>query len=168
MGTYNIAVSDGFIAKKYEEGVKKEDELIALLNKLNVETARASRNEDMHEHWDFKMLTKSGEWKKVDAKGIKDANSFMHYLEIKNVSGKEGWLYGLSDYIAFETDRYWIFVETQKLRDFVSKNVKKVYVLSTDDKILLYKLYTRNNRKDVLTKITGYDLCFLANKILSK
>jgi hypothetical protein len=124
--------------------------------------------DDITEHWDF-----ASNGVKYDVKGLKkikrdddETNEFYHYIEIKNVNGKTGWLYGKADYFLFETNRYWISVSKQKLQNFIKENTKKIYVLNPDE--ALYCLYKRNGRNDIITLITTIDLMAIATEIKNK
>jgi hypothetical protein len=123
---------------------------------------------DKTQHWDFK----SNEIK-YDVKGLKrvnrsdnEPNESFHYIEIKNVNGRHGWLYGDADCFIFETFKYWIVVPKYKLQSFVKLNIKKTYVTSPDE--CLYCLYKRDGKKDVITMVTTIDLMFLASEIKVK
>jgi hypothetical protein len=125
----------------------------------------ASPTEDQLEHWDVKFETK------IDVKGLKkikrsdsEVNENIHWLEIKNVQGKPGSCYGEADFLAFELKQYWIIVSKLELQSFISKNIKKEWV----EKPELYKLYQRTGRKDVLTLVTSYDLCYISSNIIKK
>ena len=59
---------------------------------------------------------------KVDVKALKrtnrndnDVDENIHWVEIRNVRGKKGWLYGDSGLIAFETKDYFVFVGWQSV-----------------------------------------------------
>lgn len=114
----------------------------------------SSQNENMYDHVDFWMSDGRG----VDVKGKNHPHEI--WLEIKNVQGKNGWLYGKADFIAFEMYELGGFacVDTEQLREFVAKNVKKEY--TTKDKAYL-KLYRREGRMDTITKVTICDLTAL-------
>lgn len=124
-----------------------------------------TKEEDMMEHWDLQITTK------VDVKGLKkvkrendEVNEHIHWIEVKGISGESGWAYGLADYFAFELTKYWIVVSKEKLQDFIKNNVTKEWVLKPE----LYKLYQRKDRKDVLTMVTSYDLCYISDCIIKK
>lgn len=112
--------------------------------------SKSSVMQDMHEHWDFAL--------KFDVKKIRSTDEFgesnYQWVEIYNVNGDTGWLYGKADYIAFETLRYWIVVPLKALQDFVKENVIKEYA---DKKP--YYLYKREGRKDKLVMVPTLDLC---------
>jgi hypothetical protein len=121
----------------------------------------------MNDHWDLEIGLK------VDVKSVKKLrrdgayhNENYHLIEIKNVEGKKGWLYGEADLFAFETFEYWILVSRDRLQDFVSKNVEKVYVDSPDK--CLRCLYSRSSRKDVITMLSSLDLMYMSDSVIEK
>lgn len=147
-----------------KEGKIKEVEASSLFKNVIF----SNKETDINEHWDFKS-----EGIKYDVKGLKRinrddtmTNEFYHFIEIKNVKGKLGWLYGEADYFIFETNRYWVIVSKLHLQEFIKDNVTKTYVNSPDE--ALYCLYKRDKRQDVITLVTTIDLLFLATSIRPK
>lgn len=133
--------------------------------KLFSNTTWATKDEDIHDHWDFKVNFK------VDVKGLKklrrsdqETNENIHWIELINVLGVKGWLYGDADFFAFETNKYWVVVEKCKLQDWVAKNVSKQLVSTPT----LYKLYNRKTSKDIITLVSTHDLYFLSEVVLQK
>jgi len=144
------------------KGKIAEREFSSLFN--NVVTS--TEEEDMKGHFDLKVVTK------IDVKGLKkirrndsEVNENYHYLEIKSVNGQLGWLYAEEvDCFAFELKNYWIVVDKTSLQELVKESVKKEYTPNPQP----YKLYQRSGRKDVMTLISSYDLCYLAMSIIKK
>lgn len=146
------------------EGKKKEQAFASHFNNVVYSTTQ----EDINEHWDVMV-----DGFKYDVKAIKkinradlEPNENYHYLEILNVNGKHGWVYGKADYIAFETKKYWVIVSLKELQNFIAKNVIKTYVSKADES--LYRLYRRYGRKDCITMIKTLDLMAIAEKIMYK
>jgi hypothetical protein len=109
----------------------------------------------------------------VDVKGLKKIKrsdthptEFYHWVEIKNVKGEHGWVYGEADYFAFETHKYWVIVSRKDLQLFIEQNVKKVWVTSQDK--ALYCLYKRQGRKDVISLISTMDLFAISTEVVIK
>jgi len=130
------------------------------------EFKQASKEEDMYEHWDIKMSLK------VDVKAMKkihrqdkSANENIHYVELKNVNGKKGWLYGDADYFAFETEDYFVMVSKVKLQEFIANKCKNKELCSYPQ---LYKLYSRDGRQDMVTLVKTIDLIYISDKIIDK
>lgn len=145
------------------KGKEKEKEFMALF-KTAVES---TKEEDIHGHIDLKIFAS------VDVKGMKkisredkSATEQFHWLEIKNVQGKPGWLYGDADFFAFETLDYWIVVDKVDLQQLIKKKVVKELVFET--KKALYKLYRRAGRQDVITLVKTLDLMKIAIKTFEK
>ena len=125
----------------------------------------SSETEDITEHWDLSTNLK------IDVKGLKKRNRSddsvderIHWVEIKNVNGNVGWLYGDADYFAFELHNYWIIVDKIDLQDLVKSQVKKEYAKIP----MLNKLYSREGRKDVMTLISTFDLINIATAYIKK
>ena len=152
------------IQKFLTEGKEKEKEFA----KLFVKYTLATPAQDMKEHWDVEVNNK-----KFDVKAIKrdrrsgGYNEDIHWVELKNVQGKLGWLYGDATHFAFETCRYWVVVEKMSLQSLISDLCKsKEKTNNIGD--ALYKLYSRSGRKDLITKIKTIDLCYIAESMIKK
>ena len=150
-----------YINKFLNKGKDVEKEFSKLFRNVDF----APKQQDIYEHFDLTVSYK------IAVKGMKkirrsdeDVNEFIHWIEIKGISGHVGSLYGEADYFAFESKKYWIIVEKFKLQDFIKNNVIKEYT----DVPTLYKLYRRKDRKDVLTLVETIDLIYLSEAMLLK
>jgi len=150
----------------YLRGKDAEGRFASLVELKGWLTETTSRNTDIYDHIDLYMTKKVS----VDVKSTKRVtdhqNDNYHWVEIKNVHGKNGWLYGKADFFAFETVRYWILVSRKKLIKFVESNTIKEYV--EDKKDAIYRLYTRNGRSDVITLVKSLDLMAISDNIFHK
>lgn len=125
----------------------------------------STKKEDILEHWDVSTQVK------YDVKGLKkinradlDVDENIHWVELKNVNGDKGWLYGDADYFTFELINYWIIVDKFVLQDYIAKNtVKKYKKVPT-----LNKLYRREGRQDVLTLVKSLDLIYISKELVKK
>ena len=150
----------------YVKEFKKVEEKFGETIKQFGETSQSTKEQDIHEHWDIKLDVK------FDVKAIKKTNRYdtepnenIHWVELKNVRGDKGWLYGDAHYFAFETEDYWIIVEKQSLQDLIADKCKdKIRTLKPE----LYKLYQRTDRLDIVTLVKTIDLCSVAEKIIRK
>jgi len=152
----------------YLKGKKAEEEFSKLFNDVSV----ATKEEDIHEHWDVKIEDIG---LKVDVKSIKKENRYdilpnenFHWVEVKNVLGKLGWLYGEADVFAFELENYWLIIEKIPLQNFIAEKCKGKKIGNKKDPYLLYR---REGRKDVVVKVKTIDLMYLTNlygKIIKK
>lgn len=153
------------------EGKKKENNFLEDYKMVhnNVTSKFSTEDEDINKHFDLIINDK-----KYDIKGVKKitrtdfmANENYHWVELKNVHGKLGWLYGEADYFAFELNEYWVIVDKTKLQKFIANKVNK-NVIATEQDEALYCIYKRNDRKDFITLIKTIDLMFIANEIIPK
>lgn len=143
----------------------------------------ASKTEDIFDHWDIKLIIHDIECPLIktnrvenfltfDVKSLKrtersdeHVNENQHYVELKNVKGKPGWLYGKSDYIAFEKLDSWVIVDRLKLINFIhlyTQNPKYCF------KPILYGIYTRNKRQDEVMLVETKKLEEISTLILKK
>lgn len=145
-----------------KKGKEKESDFLSLFNNA----IEATEDDDINKHVD--VLITIG----VDVKGLKkinrndqETNEHIHWVELKNVLGKPGWLYGEADFFAFELKDYWVVVDKHDLQRFIADKCKdKIKVVKPE----LYKLYQRKDRKDIITLVTSYDLCYICTKIIKK
>jgi hypothetical protein len=150
--------------KQIIDGKEAEKKLKGLFKK----TVKATKQQDIHEHWDTQVEI-GGKMLKIDVKALKrdnrldsEPNENIHWVEIRNVRGNKGWLYGESDLIAFETSDYFVLVGTLKLRKFLEKKVGYTPETISDITISktknLYEPYGRYGRKDIIVKVKTMDL----------
>ena len=90
------------------------------------------------------------------------------WLEFKNVQGKEGWLYGNADWIAFERLEDFVLVKRIDLVELAEQLcTTEVRVLKSRN--ALYRGYQRRGRKDLLSIIKMTDiLTHLPHQIWNK
>lgn len=126
----------------------------------------ATKEEDIHEHWD--LMDSMGY--RYDVKAMKKyrrsdekPTDRLHYVELRNVHGKAGWLYGKAYYIVFETRSWWIVVKREDLVQFIEGIVDGWEV--TIPKPEPYQLYQREGRQDLMTVIPTVDLLALAERV---
>lgn len=112
-------------------------------------------------------------WVPVDVKAMrrlsrtdKSPDESIHWIEIKNVAGRPGWLYKDSFWIVFETTRYYIHVRTERLQEFIHDMVDFTQPITNSKEF--YSLYKREGRDDLLTIISLADLCYVSDLILPK
>jgi hypothetical protein len=83
----------------------------------------ATKQEDMHNHVDCFIKNFSGQKVAVDIKGLKREISQGRVLvELMNVQGKRGWLFGKADFLFFQVDeKGFVVVERNKLFQLAKK-----------------------------------------------
>ena len=148
-----------------EHGKSVEAQFAALLN----DPVMATKEQDIHEHWDVMDVMGL----KYDVKGMKkyrrsddNPTDRLHWIELRNVNGKSGWLYGNADIIAFETRKWWLLVDREDLVQFVEGILDGWEV--TTLKPVPYEIYQREGRNDLLTILPTVDLLSIATKVLEK
>lgn len=156
--------SKDFTAKAAINGQKAEDIFENWLIKTNRKYRKATFSEQC-KHIDFIIHSKKvNKEVKIDVKALKrinrkdnEQNSNYIWVEFKNVQGRNGWLYGDNDYIAFQNnDNSFSLVETDKLANMCENKCNNGITTKSTD--VLYKRYTRKGRKDELSMIKFEDL----------
>jgi len=144
-------------------GVTAETKFKELAVNLGFTVTNATREENMFDHIDF-YVKKGSFYTSLDVKAEKkisrkdyDVQSNFLWIELTNVNGDFGWVYGKSEYIAFETGEGFMLVKTELLREYIETKCNyDVYVDYPEQ--ALYKLYNRRGRQDVVTLISVHDL----------
>lgn len=152
-----------------QQGYKDEDKVMKLTeNVFKCKTLRATKEEDMFQHVDFWVLANNKKYG-VDVKGLhknkrsdKNFNDSIQWIEIQNVQGRKGWIYGDAVYIAFVTNNSVIYVPTKKLIAFSEEKVKNKSLNNTMPREC-YIPYQRQGRKDIIFKALTDDLRMIAN-----
>lgn len=111
-----------FISQSLSSSLAKRetDSETALYNwakKRGLAVRRASREEDMRDHIDF-HLSANGASISVDIKGNKEGQGLI-LVEMQNVQGRKGWVFGKADYILFQEGEEFLVIDRQKLADKV-------------------------------------------------
>lgn len=118
----------------------------------------STEEQDMFQHIDL-FLTKEDKTYSFDIKAMKKINRYdsssqdkMIYVEFKNVRGNEGWLYGKAQFIVFETTSTFEIVHRESLAKYCEQVVNKKQRVARASEAL-YKVYTRDGRKDLISLI---------------
>lgn len=151
-------------------GQSAEDEFFHL-NKMQHKFIRsATRYENIKKHFDFilyeQLLSK---YIKVEVKSMKARHRgeapdpSIIYIEIFNIDGYPGWVYGESDYIAFQRPDGFLLVQTKSLINIVNYYYHHLpYVTKSG---IEYTLYGRNNRKDLVLILPFKEIENIKNNI---
>lgn len=156
----------------YLSGRLDEDFVMdAVKHTLGGDVKRSTKDEDIYKHidfwWDSPRKGRIG----IDVKGLNKSNRHdssyddeIHWLELQNVNGKDGWLKGEAEYIAFRTPNSIIFVNRKKLLEFALESIKDKDVVYDTPKEC-YVPYKRKKwgRDDLSLKALNSDLIKLAD-----
>jgi hypothetical protein len=151
-----------FTGQNQISGEKAEDLFEKLALKKNLKIKKANQKQQLS-HIDFILTNEKGQNFFLDIKARKkisrtsqDFSDDLVWIEFKNVAGNEGWLYGASDYIAFERQHDFVLVPRKNLASLCERLVSNVKVDKSKD--CLYKRYSRKDRKDELSLIQMKDI----------
>ena len=154
-----------------EIGLKTESLFEEVAKKENFIVRKSSLSEDRHKHIDF--FLKQDHFKySVDVKARKKTNrddakvnDEWTWIEFKNVLGRKGWLYGEADYIAFERANDFLMVNRENLVKFCEDKVDLETMVSRAYQAE-YKVYQRQGRRDLITRVRMDDLANLEGNII--
>ena len=158
----------------YVKGLKDEYFVMgAVQNTLGGECYKATEKEDKFHHIDFWWDSPKGRKVAIDAKGIKKDkqsdkkyNDKIHWIEMKNVNGNPGWIYGKADYIAFRTFKNIIFVKRTKLVTYAEEKTKGFDICIGNRPEAFYMPYRRKDRLDIIFKCPIEDLIEMSDFII--
>ena len=156
-----------------ELGLKTENLFEETAKKENFIVRKSSLSEDRFKHIDF-FLEQDHFKYSVDVKARKKTNrddakvnDEWTWIEFKNVLGRKGWLYGEADYIAFERADDFLMVNRENLVKFCEDKVDLETMVSRAYQAE-YKVYQRQGRRDLITRVRMDDLANLEGNIILK
>ena len=173
--------------KAGRDGLRKEiNGFLTISNRLPGKWSEATASDDMWKHIDCICIGKDGAKTTYDIKAAKKANQWdkrceydVQWVELLNVRGRLGWLFGSADYIVFERKATWAVI---KRKDIIKKIADKVGIqnkqytrdleLESDIRKLIdygmavegkgeFELYRRKDRLDYCVKVPSeflYDI----------
>lgn len=161
------------VRKMYYNGLEDENFVMeAVEHSLGGTCEKSTRKQDMYDHIDFWWNSPKKGKIGIDVKGIKKNNrkddkvdDTINWIEMMNVRGNLGWIYGKSEYIAFRTNTQIVFVKTKKLQEFAEEKTKGKELVNKNPKDF-YVPYRRYQRLDIVFKCPTQDLIELADFII--
>ena len=141
-------VDEAFVAKQ-------------LLEQMGGRVTPATNEEDIYSHVDFWWDNADGNRVGVDVKGMKKRSRYdsspdndITWLELQNVNGKPGWLYGSAKYIAFRRTGITVFVDRNVLVDYAERLIAGKQVVTVRPQVCGVP-YTRSrwNRNDITVMV---------------
>lgn len=158
------SINEGNAAeKKFEEIIKKLGFTCKYLSDFKSQC---------HDHVDY-SVEKDGKTALIDVKAMKrisrsdkKPSSSKIWLEFKNVNGKNGWLYGKANFIAFESDDGFHLVPRDKLLIWALNNID--FDNPADSTANAYKkAYSRNKKNDLISYVDFEDIKHLVHLSIS-
>tara|TARA_R110000822_G_scaffold110654_5_gene240941 strand:- start:1961 stop:2518 length:558 start_codon:yes stop_codon:yes gene_type:complete len=131
---------------------------------------KSTKEQDMFQHIDY-IISRDGFTLTVDVKGAKRfSDQGLFIVELVNVIGNRGWLFGKANIIAFQVGNEFLFVDRNKLYSIVKEKMGlKVYTKGGfsvhcsgrqlySKPVMAPNFYQRKGRKDMITFIERKDL----------
>ncbi len=159
-----------------EQGQSAEDTFYRLA-KLRGFKVKPATGMEQFDHVDFHLTSQEQDGvmnamvdvkarKRISRKDVDPQDEWI-WVEFKNVRGKDGWLYGLADFIAFERTEDFVLSFRKELVDWCESHVDlKSKVVSPDQ--AEYLLYTRKGKQDSISMIRMDDIMNLPNTAIWK
>ena len=131
---------------------------------IGYQCRQSTRHEDINYHIDYWVMRPGGQTS-VDVKGNNYPGEI--WVEFINVRGKDGWLFGQAEYIAFDIEAIHglAMVSRTELLALCERLVAKEFVPKHE---AYHKLYNREGRQDVISRLELIDIAPLKTfKILN-
>lgn len=128
----------------------------------------ASRFENTKKHYDF-VVKMDNSFHRVEVKSMKARqrgqapDSSVIYLELFNIDGGPGWIYGDADYIAFEHSKGFMLYKRSDLLAVVNYWKDRLPFVSKSG--IDFTLYGRQNRKDLVLVLPFAEINQIPQKI---
>jgi hypothetical protein len=156
-----MAYGNGKYHGDKERGQAVEAEFVATAIEKGYTVEESSIKVDRKDHIDF-YITKNGVTKSVDIKSIRgvgsgrDKNEYT-WIELQNVNGRHGWIYGKQDLVVFERVDEWLFVDRKSMAVWIDLVVDKGRVVDRyGDPV--YSVYSKDTDKSMTTLIRYSDM----------
>ena len=150
--------------ESFQTGKRAESLFERVAKKAHFKVHKANRDQNMNQHIDFFIscyhfnFSVDVKARKKISRGDSEVNDAWTWIEFKNVIGKDGWIKGKADFIAFEFENSFLIVKRAELRELCKKLIKDTKTRVTKAKDAKYLLYTRHGRKDLVTQIKLSDI----------
>tara|TARA_R110000822_G_scaffold3036_9_gene13876 strand:+ start:1103 stop:1627 length:525 start_codon:yes stop_codon:yes gene_type:complete len=144
-----------------ERGQAVEAEFVATAIAKGYTVEESSVEVDRKDHIDY-YITKNSVTKSVDVKSIRgvgigrDKNEYT-WIELQNVNGRHGWVYGNQDMIVFERVDHWLFVDRRTLAIWIDLVVDKTKIVGRFGDPT-YAVYSKDTDKSLTSLIRYLDM----------
>jgi len=155
-------------SESWNRGQVVESDFSKLLEIRGVSWKKANRQEQFNHidyHTSFGSIDVKAK-KRISRSDNSEQDEFI-WLEFKNVQGKNGWLSGSADIIAFERAKDFVLVRRKELLLW-SQGKCDLNSLVTSSRDALYKGYSRKGRKDLISIVKMLDILGLHHRIWEK
>jgi len=149
------------------EGKKVEQIFVEAYRNLarkELDVVYPTQKQDMVEHWDVQI-----NGKKIDVKGAKrksrkelEFDDKIHWVELWNVNGDPGWLYGEADYFAFQWRDNFILVKSEDLQGYIKG--LNINCITNEPKLGCF--YSRAGRRDLLLLMSSENLVKIGDRLI--
>jgi len=147
----------------FELGRRAEELFVVIAQREGWTVTPAPKEANIHEHWDFEIV-KEAYKRRVEVKALKrqsrgdeSLDQAWVWIEFRNVRGEAGWLFGKSNWIAFETEAAFVIVDRHDLYQLVRRVVDRETTVRSA-KEAKYKTYTRQGRPDQIAQVQLSDI----------
>ena len=154
--------------ESWNRGQVVESDFSKLLEIRGVSWRKANRQEQFSHidyHTSFGSIDVKA--KKRISRSDSSEQDELIWLEFKNVQGKNGWLSGSADIIAFERADDFVLVRMKDLLLWAQGKCN-LGSLVTNSREALYKGYSRKGRKDLISIVKMVDILGLHHRIWEK
>ncbi len=151
-----------------QEGDLSERYFALCANKRGYRVTKTTASVDIKSHIDF-YLEKNGKVLSFDVKAIKrtqrrgNTHADAVWVEFLNVRGNTGWFFGQQEYLAFDFGDHFIIVRRSELRDYVVSAIQQKHQYVSNAGSAHFRLYQRNGRQDIITRINSQSLLLLSH-----
>ena len=156
-------------SEAYLRGKQAEQKFVDIAKNRNFTVTKASLKQDKEKHWDYeisKQLTHGFYKRKFDIKSIKKVNGVLTdeliYVELQNVGGGKGWLYGEADGIVFEMSDSFVLVSLDDLREkvesLVDVNAESILTEKNKKPYVIYDRKKWDNNQDRFLLVKKEDI----------
>lgn len=161
----------GQFTQSIKEGNHAESSFEESMQKLGFIVKKSSKKQDMYDHIDYYITSPDGNESSVDVKAKKRSARNANFtddiwVEITNVRGNSGWLYGKQDLIAFDTGEHFVMVTRDTLRGYIEQVIDFDLPYVTSPINAHHRLYQRTGRQDEITIIKKQELTHLPHTII--
>ena len=122
-----------------------------LIKQEGGEVIKSNKKSDIYDHidlvWikDFKNITFDVKAAKKSQRSDLYPDYNIHWIELKNVKGNPGWLFGKSDYIAFECKDFWLCVDRKNLISILKNHQNMGIIVMDIIATVMSKMNIRSN-----------------------